>query len=124
MASSCSVAKMCIRDSLELGPQHWGAYRLGKDGRPQRALTGGSASVIIRHAAGVQRVHLQYVTQGDDGAVVRALDGSLLAELPPAAGGNEVVIALPSAGDGEEAGFNLQPLDGATVYIQQIRLQP
>lgn len=111
---------------LELGPRNWGPYQVAEDGQPRRALLAGAAAdLLIRHAAGPQRVQVRYRTQGADGGVsVRSLaDGSKLAELPAAPDGAEVTIDVPVKAVDGDAGLSFAPAGTSTVYIERLRLQ-
>jgi hypothetical protein len=119
---------------LELGPQNWGPYQAPEEagnevrkegGSAQRALPGGPAAVTIRHAPGAEALQIRYHTAAEGGGIlVRSLaDGRVLAQLPAAASGGAAVIDVPAAPAGQDAGFTLEPIGGATAYIEQLQLQ-
>lgn len=121
-----------LESYLELGPQHWGPLQESESRAAWRTVSGGPASVTVRHSAGPQHVLIRYRTRQNDremgeGPAMRVLaGGAVLAELPPAADGGEVVIELPATGDGSDVVFVLEALDdvaGTTVQIEQLRLQ-
>jgi hypothetical protein len=115
---------------LALGPLNWGPLTAEAGAPAYRTVTGSPATLTVHHLAAPARLRMHYRTAGDGS--LRGTSGAgklLLAELPAAPDGGEVVIDLAPLLPPEEPGpltaplvVELWPAGGLELRIDNLRL--